>query len=285
MSDTPEPVKVLDDHDIWDVSEISRTITPAEATELLKLNTHNRSIRRGTIDRLRADIAGGRFLLNGDTIAISTDGVLLNGQHRLEAIAAGKTPVEVIILKGVDPKAFSTIDGHRPRSLSDYMNVHGAPNYARIATLTPRAERWDGGQRGRDMAAGTKRHGEQVYIDFYEDNAERLHAALRSPSQYDNITPAITSLFRYIIGGERAVECDVYLREVSSGQAAERGGTVTANTQKVFTALVRESVNNDASKSHRVLGILITGWNARQKGKCVKKDPFDGGPVPEPVDA
>lgn len=273
----PSTIKVLDDKDIWDVKELSRVITPQDAVKLLDLNTNNRALRRGTVDRIKHDIANGRFMLNGDTIVVGANGELLNGQHRLEAIAAGGVPVESIIIKGVDPAAFSTIDNHRPRSLSDYMKINGISDHSRIAVLVPRAERWDAQQRGRDVASGTKRRGESVYIDFYEDNKERIDGAIRSPQKYPYIVSSITGIFRYIIGFERADECDKYLREVSSGDS-----TIESN-RKVYAAIVREDNNNDSSKSHRVLGILISGWNARQIGKCVKKIPFDGGPLPEPI--
>ena len=84
-------VTILDGKDIWDISELSRKITPKDAADLLKLNTDNRSQRKGNIERIKRDIKNGQYLLNGDTIVISTENVLLNGQHRLEAIAAGTT--------------------------------------------------------------------------------------------------------------------------------------------------------------------------------------------------
>lgn len=277
-------VTILDGKDIWDISELSRKITPKDAADLLKLNTDNRSQRKGNIERIKRDIKNGQYLLNGDTIVISTENVLLNGQHRLEAIAAGTTAVDVVILTGVVPEAFATIDNHRPRSLSDYFKIYGEHDHSRVAQLVSRAERWDNGAHGSDLAAGSKRKTDQEYLDYFENNKDSILGALRKPQSYPRISPAITSIFRYIIGEEHKDACDAYLREVSTGVPTNPTDKTTVRVSKLKDAIITiHGSDNGRNKGHYLLGTLLVGWNKTQEGKTVTKKPFEGGDLPEPI--
>lgn len=268
----------------WSAKDLTYTLSPKEARALLGTNKENRSMRRANVDKLKKAINNGDFVVNGDTIVISTLGTLLNGQHRLEAIASGNTPVNVILIKDVDPSAFSTIDSGVPRSLCDYMNVYGADDHSRVAMLLPRAERWDGGQRASDVGAGTKRVVNAGYIKYYENNRVRIHAALRSPKRYVNITEAETSLFRYIIGEDHASECDIFLHDVDAG-IPMNGGETPTNIRNARDALQAARNKGGRGASYVILGILLTAWNAKQNGRCIRKrEPFEAGsPLPNPI--
>lgn len=63
-------------------------------------------------------------------IAISTDGYLLDGQHRLEALLMHGDPVRMLVVMGVDKETYRHIDAQYPRSLAfragrdrDHMSV------------------------------------------------------------------------------------------------------------------------------------------------------------------
>lgn len=91
-------------------SEIVYT-SKALVDRLLAMNTHNRTIRQMTVDRLEKDIREGRWMLNNQGVGISRDGVTLDGQHRLLAIKqAGYPPVPLLLVWGLDPRAIATID-------------------------------------------------------------------------------------------------------------------------------------------------------------------------------
>jgi len=83
---------------------IIETITPERAAELLKSNTAN--YRRLMPDRVKQyadDLSAGLWQLNGETIKISSDGVLFDGQHRLAAIVKSGCPMRTFVVYGVQP--------------------------------------------------------------------------------------------------------------------------------------------------------------------------------------
>lgn len=112
------------------------TITPERASELLATNSHNRNIRPAAVTRLAAAIKRGEWKLNGDAIRIGSDGVLLDGQHRLTAIVRAGVPVQSIVVSGVSPDAFATIDTDAcPRNAADVLHVSGAKSATAVASV------------------------------------------------------------------------------------------------------------------------------------------------------
>lgn len=115
-------------------SQIERVVvTPVMAGELLEHNRLNRPIRDLHVQRIAAQIATGKWKFNGDTIKIADTGDVLDGQHRLWAIIEAKTPVETVIIRGIDREAFATIDTIRSvRSGADVLALSGVSRYRNI---------------------------------------------------------------------------------------------------------------------------------------------------------
>lgn len=117
-------MKSPDKHDLRIV-----TITPEEATHLLEMNASNRPLNDQHVQRIARQIADGKWRFNGDTIKIAASNDILDGQHRLWAIVEAKVPVQTIVVRGIHPDAFATIDTLRkPRSGSDVLALVGATN-------------------------------------------------------------------------------------------------------------------------------------------------------------
>lgn len=67
-------------------SEIVK-VTPRLAREWLKHNTKNRPIRPSHVETLRASFERGEYVMTHQGVAFAEDGELIDGQHRLSAIA------------------------------------------------------------------------------------------------------------------------------------------------------------------------------------------------------
>jgi len=113
------------------------TVTPAMAAEMLKRNTGNRKIRMAHVNRLKAEILGGRWLVTHQGIAFAEDDSLLDGQHRLMAIEAAGKSVQILVTTGVQKhhngdlniNAMDVIDCGKSRSTTDQLHLlHGVTN-------------------------------------------------------------------------------------------------------------------------------------------------------------
>lgn len=104
------------------------TITPEMAEQLLNDRAPNRSVSSAVLNKYARDMAAGRWRLNGQTIKISRQGRLLDGQHRLEAAKKAKTAFPAIIVEGLTEGILGTLDIGRRRAMSDVLRERGESN-------------------------------------------------------------------------------------------------------------------------------------------------------------
>lgn len=107
------------------------TITPKVAKEYLSKNTNNyRSVIPHIVNRYAKDMSDGLWEENGNAIAFSRRGVLLDGQHRLNAIIKANMPVNMVVVRDIDDQA-STFDYQTKRTDTQILKASGLCGYAR----------------------------------------------------------------------------------------------------------------------------------------------------------
>lgn len=100
------------------------TMTPEAAQRWLdEINTQNRPLSAGTVRLLASAIEAGGWKLTHQGIALDTDLSLLDGQHRLAAIAQADTPVPVYVSWGLERDTFAVIDTNRRRTAADVIGM------------------------------------------------------------------------------------------------------------------------------------------------------------------
>ncbi len=102
------------------------TITPDDATAYLERNRlNNRHVNDRRITDYAREMKAGQWRLNGEPIIFDWDDELLNGQHRLYAIIEANIPVRIVVVRGVDPATFYTMDQGKVRSGRDVLQGEG----------------------------------------------------------------------------------------------------------------------------------------------------------------
>lgn len=115
-------------------------ITPTIATKwLAQSNTHNRALREGKVSAYARDMINGAWLFNGDAIRFAADGTLLDGQHRLAAVARSGVTIRSIVVHGLPRAAQDTVDIGAHRALRDQLQLHGEPHARELAAVARRA--------------------------------------------------------------------------------------------------------------------------------------------------
>ena len=101
-------------------------VTPELAQEWLdRFNLSNRKIQKSHVNAIARDIRAGNWMMNAQPIAFSGSpflehALLLNGQHRLQAVIKADMPIEVMVATGLDEEAFATFDTHARHSHRKY---------------------------------------------------------------------------------------------------------------------------------------------------------------------
>ena len=101
------------------------TISPEVTAALLEANRHNRHMRPPRVIQLADVMRRGEWVLNGETIKIATDGTLLDGQHRLQAVVDSGVTIETYVMRGMPPEVQDTVDTGRRRRLADVLAIEG----------------------------------------------------------------------------------------------------------------------------------------------------------------
>ncbi len=110
--------------------------TPAWATLVLEqYNHHNRAMNAFTVQRYVRAMFEDAFPFNGDTVRFDTEGILLDGQHRLRAIVESDKSQWLLVVTGLQRGAvLGTIDIGRKRSHSENLALDGERQTSLLAS-------------------------------------------------------------------------------------------------------------------------------------------------------
>lgn len=97
-------------------------ITPELAAILLGNNEGNRPKKQRVLDTYVRDMQQGNFRLTGETIILDENGLLMNGQHRLNACILAGVPFPAMIVSGVPRRAFLDLDSGEKRRAADWLS-------------------------------------------------------------------------------------------------------------------------------------------------------------------
>ena len=99
-------------------------ITPEMALEILtNKNPINRPIKKANLKRLTKAILDEEWLLTNQGISFDSDGNLLDGQHRLHACIEADTPIEILVGRNINKKAFNVVDTGCARTAGDTLDI------------------------------------------------------------------------------------------------------------------------------------------------------------------
>jgi hypothetical protein len=103
-------------------------LTPELAANLLAKNSTNRPVSKATIERYERAIKRGEWALNGEPIIVFKNDTLGDGQHRCIAVQRTGIAIDTVIMYGIDPNTFGTLNGGKPRNSSDILAINGEVN-------------------------------------------------------------------------------------------------------------------------------------------------------------
>jgi len=173
------------------------SVTPAKAAYWLEHNnTKNRPLSVATVTRYARDMQSGRWRLTSQGIAFNSDGALLDGQHRLQAIVNANVAVDMLVVYNVPDDSRCVIDGHKMRTDRDRL-VLGYGTDVAGATIAVAKLMMNGSGAGKPTTAELR-----DFIAEHED-ALRFTESL-FPSDKRSITTAAVkaALARAFYGGQ-----------------------------------------------------------------------------------
>jgi hypothetical protein len=112
-----------------------QSITPKKAAELLEANTTNRPLSMPVVRAFAEAMKRGDWLVTHQGIAFDTNGVLVDGQHRLAAIIEAEVPIDLTVFTEVEPGTFDVLDTGKRRNAADVLAIEGEKNSTMLAAM------------------------------------------------------------------------------------------------------------------------------------------------------
>ncbi|HZC51580.1 MAG TPA: hypothetical protein VE441_03660 [Mycobacterium sp.] len=110
-------------------------ITPDKAEEMLAANTANRPVSKSTVRAFAEAMRRGDWLVTHQGIAFDSNGVLVDGQHRLAAVIEADLPVEMTVFTEVEPDTFDVLDTGKRRNAADVLAIEGEKSTTLLAAM------------------------------------------------------------------------------------------------------------------------------------------------------
>lgn len=237
-------------------------ITPEMAHDILGGNTKNRHLHERHIRRLISALEDGRWRFNGESIKIAHDGTLVDGQHRLVACVRTGIPIETLVVRGVDPEAYTTIDIGAKRTTSDALSREGIKN----ATAVSGALRWILALKSNKAHIGNIILDPDQVLDEYM----KLKNIDQSVSIYHSVTnlisPSPAIALHYLFAEKDPATADEFFADLSSGIGLRDGDPVLSLRNKLIEAKIKNRMKRLVTPSETI-ALVIRAWNARRTGR------------------
>lgn len=246
------------------------TINPDIAAVLLARNPKDEN-RKLTISRVRTyakDMADGLWDgMNGQTIVVSKDGYLNDGQHRLNAIIAADAHISMLIVFGAERDSRLTLDQNKARTPGDYVTMVGVANGNNIAAAARILYAYDHVGKREGQWHINEHVSKRALHSYIMANEETLVWAIHvcdvkgfaKVSPLSRLAAATAVLHR---GGASEEAIKNFMRSIVNGDGLGKTSPAYVARERLIYERMRGRVPVE-----RVIEIIVRAWNAHRTGK------------------
>jgi hypothetical protein len=144
------------------------TLSPALASILLERNENNRPLSMTGLERIKRDLEQGRWVFNGESIIVSIDGKLNDGQHRCRAVLETGISIRMVVVFGPRRDSRLTLDQGVTRTVGHYLGMNGYTDANNLASTANFYWQWK--TRGALSTAGKERPTKVQTTEAVRDN-------------------------------------------------------------------------------------------------------------------
>lgn len=270
-------------------------ITPEAAKQMLGAGTNrkNRRVTPAGVTHIKGIIGRDEWMYDStDAIGLAKDGSVVNGQHRLTAIAEGDVGVWCLVVRGVRQDIIKVVDQNIGRTLTQALEIDGS--YAKPATQATAV---------KQMYNMINRWEKRVPTAYKATVPQALELLLQHPSLGDSLELGNKAYLKSKVLPEGIFVAYHYAMSVADAELADAffsaldSGLDIAEGDPAY--LLRERFNAEALKpkerqlTHwQAMSLLVTAWEATRVGHLTAKEtkllkvgrPLAAAPVPTVTD-
>jgi hypothetical protein len=245
-------------------------MTPQLAETLLERNINNRPISRTSLNRILKEIKSGNWFFNASTIIFDEMGNVIDGQYRLTSCLESGASLPMLVVTGVDQKAFTVIDSGKIRTGGDTLARAGIKNSILMATTIKHINLFNKGCYGDTSASRTL--SSQDILDFYNADNLRLAEDVALGKKLSNgsnrlVTPSVTCSLLYLFSKKDRTMALDFITKMCKGTNISEGSPINALRNR----LMRSKMDTTQSLTpSTIVKLIIHAWNKYRAGENSK---------------
>lgn len=242
------------------------TITPDIARRLLEQNFSNRRINETTVRAIAHDIKAGHWQLNGESLIVTADGELNDGQNRLTAIVRAGIPVQSVVVFGVTRKSRLTVDMGAARTAAQFLEMQGHPNGVRYSGIAKLQLSFLSKEATHQSRKWTR---QDVIAAFHDYNNEIIaaHTAVANTKAANLVGGWVFLPCAYLnIKTVDPINCEIFFEKLGSGANLEPGDPILLLRQR----LMEMHQKKPRPRAETRLEAVIRCWNMWAQDKSIK---------------
>lgn len=253
-------------------------VTPLDAKTMLESNSRNRPLSPAIVEKLRSDMDNGRWSEDtAEALKVTADGVLLDGQHRLSALASSSLPgLYFWVAYGVPAAAQEFMDLGKSRTAQDILRLRH-PDIQSLSIVSAMC-RWLAAVpilgEGGSFASSIKRSGITVHeiVGVYESDPVGIQVAAIEAHRFNGanqmVPPTVVGYVWYQIENVdpgAAAEFFGAIKDVAFEKGPDTRRAVFDGCKRVYT---NPDISNGSKEASAMYASILTrGYKAWAEGK------------------
>jgi hypothetical protein len=242
-------------------------ITPDMADVMLRKNDKNRNISKDVIDQYAGDMEDGAWRETMIPILLSTDGTLMDGQHRLRAIKRSGMAQMCFVCVVEDWSAMEAIDRGKKRTFGDYLKLKGKSSSTNLGGIISNYHKLIAFQRN-DATRLNNLSIADLLATYESVDDEIWQEAVKASHKTDMfqlaLRPSMPAFFVAACHQGDAEEAREFLNLVFSGENLSEGNPILT-FRKSMMVLASERGRGGRSLRGRMM-MVVKAWNAWIRG-------------------
>lgn len=261
------------------------TITPQQARKYFNTSQGEgkrfRPISQQYVHSYADTMKKGRWMENGEPIVFDTNGDLQNGCHRMLAVEEAGIPVRFLVVRGVDPEAFTTYDNGRHRTVGQLLCMQGVKNYNLVGSIVMANERLvKFGRLVENNSSAASSKGKASNDDNYQNYRRDSYGFDETASYIVKLISRCRilsgswagGLFYYLThtGGYKKNEVEPFFEALFSTDTSD-----IATVDMLRKRITNAALSGQKLKAEMLFALIVKSWNAYITGRELKKLSYD----------
>lgn len=251
-------------------------LTPARARVLLGRNDSNRKLSERLVFAYARDVKNDAWELNGQSLIISKEGLMNDGQHRCHAVINADAPLRTLFTFGVERETRTSVDQGRVRTAADYLSMTGYKNATVLATAANHI--WSHKNNKYLTSGGYSK----------ANKGEIRHIVLEYPNLMKSVDKAVASAGSRAVGGpamcafahwtfaraSKEAAADEFIEGLCEGAGLSRRNPILYARNRLIKERGKLRPNDRAE-------LIFKAWNAWRSNQDLTQLYITGGELPK----